>query len=319
MSPRAIFLDLDGTLLNDRGLVPDSAVRAVRAARARGHQVFLCTGRSLVQIWDEILDIGVDGVIAAAGGYVRVGEHVLAHQVVPVEHLRRLIDLFDAHGIPFVLESAAGLYGTRGARERLAHYITADADPALQRERQDGFGPIVAGISVDEPLVRDDVSKVLFLDSPLTLDEVRAAVSDIFDVLPSSSGVLGPRSGEVSPIGIHKALGIALLVEHLGIDLAGTVAIGDGYNDIEMLDLVGTGIAMAGAPPQLLAVADDVTAGPDADGILAAFLAHGLVGPLDLADPSAGGRPGGTAGVGTRRYGSSEAVRGRDTVRDRGR
>ena len=53
MTRKAVFLDVDGTLLNDRGLVPVSARAAVAAARASGHLVFLCTGRSLPELWPK--------------------------------------------------------------------------------------------------------------------------------------------------------------------------------------------------------------------------------------------------------------------------
>ena len=45
MTRKAVFLDVYGTLIDDYGRVPDSAVRAVRGARTNGHLVFLCTGR----------------------------------------------------------------------------------------------------------------------------------------------------------------------------------------------------------------------------------------------------------------------------------
>src|SRR5512141_955221 len=86
---KAVFLDVDGTLVNDRGLVPDSARQAVREARANGHRVFLCTGRSPAELWPELTDIGVDGLIAASGAFVEVGVEVLLHRCLTrseVEH-----------------------------------------------------------------------------------------------------------------------------------------------------------------------------------------------------------------------------------------
>ena len=70
MSAKAVFLDIDGTLLDGFGLVPESAAEAVRAARANGHEVYVCTGRALAELWDHVLEPGFDGIIASAGGYV---------------------------------------------------------------------------------------------------------------------------------------------------------------------------------------------------------------------------------------------------------
>lgn len=52
-----IFLDVDGTLVNDNGIVPKSARIAVKEARKNGHYVFLCTGRSKAELFDHIMEI----------------------------------------------------------------------------------------------------------------------------------------------------------------------------------------------------------------------------------------------------------------------
>jgi hydroxymethylpyrimidine pyrophosphatase-like HAD family hydrolase len=76
MTRKAVFLDVDGTLIDDYGRVPDSAVRAVREARRNGHLVFLCTGRSMVELSPGVLDVGFDGFVVASGAYVQVGSVV---------------------------------------------------------------------------------------------------------------------------------------------------------------------------------------------------------------------------------------------------
>lgn len=71
MKTNLIFLDIDGTLCGPGGVVPPSAIDACQKARQNGHLIFLCTGRSKVEISDEIMGIGFDGVIGAAGGVYR--------------------------------------------------------------------------------------------------------------------------------------------------------------------------------------------------------------------------------------------------------
>lgn len=74
---KIIFLDIDGTLVNDNGVIPKSAIEAVRQARANDHYVFLCTGRSKAELFDYIMQIGFDGVIAASGGYIEVDNRII--------------------------------------------------------------------------------------------------------------------------------------------------------------------------------------------------------------------------------------------------
>ena len=70
MNPKFIFLDIDGTLVSAMQPPSWQVAAAVRGARANGHKVFLCTGRNMPIIGQDILDIGFDGVIASAGSHV---------------------------------------------------------------------------------------------------------------------------------------------------------------------------------------------------------------------------------------------------------
>jgi Cof subfamily protein (haloacid dehalogenase superfamily) len=275
---KAVFLDVDGTLVNDRGLVPDSAGRAVRKARANGHLMFLCTGRSLAELWPEIVDLGFDGVVAAAGCYVETGGEVLVHHHFTDDDVRHVIDYFGPRGVEYFLESNDGLFGSPGLRPRLRQLIfgsVTDEDVLAELER--GLGGFIESVKVDGDPFATRINKVSFLDSDTTLDEVRAEFSGRFTVIPATVPMFGPNSGELSLQGVHKAGGIELLTEHLGIDRADTLALGDGFNDLEMLEHVAVGIAMGNAPRAVQEIADDVTGTPDEDGVLTAFVKYGLV------------------------------------------
>lgn len=66
---KLIFLDVDGTLVDYENCLPDSAVVAIRAARSKGHRVYLCTGRSRAEVYPPLWDIGLDGMIGGNGSY----------------------------------------------------------------------------------------------------------------------------------------------------------------------------------------------------------------------------------------------------------
>lgn len=275
---RAVFLDVDGTLVNDRGLVPPSARDAVVAARANGHQVFLCTGRSTAELWDDILGIGFDGVIAAAGGYVEHEGEVLLHRSVDVEHLRHAVEFFDRHGVEYYLEANSGLYGSRRSRERLRDLLfggVTDEDVLAELER--GLGGFIDSLVVGADPIRTDINKISFLDSGVPFETIRAEFEETFVVHHATVPMFGPSSGEMSIPGIHKATAIELPIEHAGIPREDTIAYGDGTNDVEMLQYVEVGVAMGNAHPSLLEVADLVTADADHDGIALSFAGLGLV------------------------------------------
>ena len=67
---KIIFIDVDGTLVNYEGIIPESATAAIRKARANGHRVYISTGRSKAEVYKDIWDIGLDGMIGGNGSYV---------------------------------------------------------------------------------------------------------------------------------------------------------------------------------------------------------------------------------------------------------
>ena len=70
MNRKLIFLDVDGTLTVPGGYEPpESALRAIKTARERGHKVFLCSGRNFGML-GPLRKYGFDGGIASCGGYV---------------------------------------------------------------------------------------------------------------------------------------------------------------------------------------------------------------------------------------------------------
>lgn len=72
-----IFIDADGTLLNDEKHVPKSAAEAIQSARRNGHRAYLCTGRSREDIFEEIENAGFDGFICDNGALIESDGEVI--------------------------------------------------------------------------------------------------------------------------------------------------------------------------------------------------------------------------------------------------
>lgn len=271
----AVFLDVDGTYLIG-GEVPPSAADAVRAARDRGHAVFLCTGRSLAEIGGSLTEAGFDGIISAGGALAEYAGHVVVSHAFPRPLLRRTLAWLDARGIHHILETDAALLGSDGVRMRLARIahpeLDAEALAALVATGADIVKPVVPRAG----RVPDDVRKILFLGSDVPLAEVRAAFGAELDVIGDTIPSFGAGMGELTLPGVHKAAAIARVVAAAGIDRADTIAFGDGPNDLEMLAWVGVGVAMADASPEVRAAADLVVPAASDDGIAVGFRRLGL-------------------------------------------
>lgn len=278
MNRKAVFLDVDGTLINDFGYVPVSAAEAIRAARTNGHLVFLCTGRSMVELPPDLLDIGFDGFVLAAGAFVQVGSDVLTHRRLTPEALHHVADYFEVHGGGYYFQANDGIYATPAARDLLGRIVTEAVvgDPAFD-DLDHGLLGYIDTINVDTDPYVLPITKAIYFDARATFDEIRTEFTD-FDIVPTSVTVFGTQAGEMMIPGVHKAAGIDVVLAHTGIYRADTIAIGDSYNDLEMLAHVAVGIAMSNAPQAVKDIADEVTTTPDEDGILLALERHGLVG-----------------------------------------
>jgi Cof subfamily protein (haloacid dehalogenase superfamily) len=192
-----------------------------------------------------------------------------------VEHL---VAFLGDHGIDFFLEANSGMYGTSQTRERIMTAVYGEAaDDTVMADLAVGFGQFIEKFIVDKGLIRDDINKVSFLGSPMTIDDIRAEFAGELDIVPGTVAKFGTNSGEMSLPGIHKATGIEVILARAGIAWDDTIAFGDSTNDIEMIQYVAVGVAMADARPEVLSVSDMVTPPAGEDGLAQGFRALGLI------------------------------------------
>ncbi len=281
LRPRAVFLDIDGTYA-DHGLAPDAHVEAVRAARRKGHLVFVCTGRPLSMVPEHILDAGFDGVITGAGARVELRGEVLKDTRFQPDVAARIVETLDAHDAAYILEAPEALYGRTGVDQRLRTVLgpvfagrprhdgllSTDVDPL-----EDILGPMQYG----DDLRSASYAKISCFDSPVPLTKLMDAFGPEVGLIPSSLSALCDRAGEIFMAGTHKAVGIQVVEKRLGLKREDIVAIGDSANDIEMLVYAGIGIAVEDGHPKVLEVADRLTAGPAGNGVALAFAELGLL------------------------------------------
>ncbi|WP_078576035.1 Cof-type HAD-IIB family hydrolase [Salipaludibacillus agaradhaerens] len=276
---KVIFIDVDGTLVNEHGVIPESAKVAIKKARENGHLVFICTGRSKAELFPDILNIGFSGIIGAAGGYIEIGEEVLLHERVQQEDVKHAVHFFNTHGIDFYLESNGGLFASNNCKKKIRFIIEKllHEHPEAREDVEKGIQPFHDSLIENEDLMRDDINKISFLGSSVPIERIQQEFEDVFTVIPSTVPAFGSNSGELSLAGIHKATAIEKLIKHLKIKKKDTFAYGDGLNDLEMIEFVQYGIAMGNAKEALKVVADDVTDTPDNDGIYNSFQKYGLI------------------------------------------
>ncbi|NDR54073.1 Cof-type HAD-IIB family hydrolase [Actinomyces sp. 432] len=276
--PRIILLDVDGTLVTYTNMLPDSAVRAVRRARAAGHRVYVTTGRSRAEVPERIWSIGLDGMIGGNGAYVEDDGEVLLHRHLSRDDCARIVAWLRARGLTFYLESNSGLYAPESfpdaARDAIRAYAAGKGhDDAASLEVADALPDLV----LTEQLVREDVNKISFvLSGPQDIEAARQAFPGL---LVGTWGGRGHAAlfGDLALPAANKVDAIDVLLRHLGASPGDAVAFGDGAVDVGMLRHCGVGVAMGNAAPGVKAAADLVTDDVEDDGLARAFTRLGLI------------------------------------------
>ncbi|MEE2522044.1 HAD-IIB family hydrolase [Pseudarthrobacter sp. J75] len=275
---RAVFLDVDGTYA-DYGVVPDGHVRAVQAARAAGHKVFLCTGRPLSMLPPSILAAGFDGVVASAGAYVQVAGEVLVDRRLPDDLAYRAVAALDAHGAVYILEAVEALYAPESVEARLRSIVRQHFSNHPDGPEAGSSAILGAVRPLPAPADAADLpafAKVSVFESPVPMEQLVTEIGDGIAVVANSIVEEGRHAGELYQAGLSKADGVAAAIAHLGIAREDTVAVGDGENDLEMIAYAGIGVVIEGSSPALMALADRTAAPPHEEGLVAAFAELGL-------------------------------------------
>lgn len=288
-SPRIVFIDVDGTILEHGSVIAPSTVSAIRSARAHGHLVYLCTGRSEGDIHPDVRAIGFDGAITNGGAFATRGDDLLFAHTMPRADVERLIAYFDSAGIHYFLQADTEVYASPGVLAMMADFLRQRAERRAEDLKHlgvddDGLDLLDAVLSeasarytpvADADL--DAIAKAVFVSAHSdSVDRAQRDLGERFHVIPGSMPLPGGSNGEISLQGTNKGAAIVEVLDILGLDAKDAVGIGDSWNDVEMFEVCGTSVAMAGADPQLKELADRVTTGVLDDGVRNALVELGL-------------------------------------------
>jgi Cof subfamily protein (haloacid dehalogenase superfamily) len=228
---------------------------AIAAARAAGIHVVLVTGRMFQSVRQYALDAGLDDPVVCYQGAV-VAEPVsgrwLRHEPIPLELARETIQVLNEEGFNLNCYVDDELYVAAITPEARRY-----AD--FQHLELHEVGNLLQWLS--EP-----PTKLVVIDDPHVLDDLEQRMKTRFDGRLYISKSL-PFFLEFASPDVTKASGLEFLSEHLGFSREGTVAFGDGENDIELVDWAGYGVAVENAHDRVKEIADFVCPPVDEEGV----------------------------------------------------
>lgn len=254
MEKKLLFLDLDGTLLNDKKEITPGNRAALEQALRKGHGVVIATGRPLQGAVDQAKALGLD----------QPGCYLIAYNGAVIFDWKTRQELFRRDLDP---ETVYAVFDR--ANEQKIHIQTYDARDVLVeklcddenirrycRETNTTFRvleDIRTGLQIRpvKMLMSDFESKSALLEMESWMHEHMADRADCFF---SCETYL-----EVVPKGMNKGEAVKLLCAALEVPLKNAVAVGDAANDIPMIAAAGVGVAMANGTDAVKAVADYIT------------------------------------------------------------
>lgn len=254
---RLIATDLDGTLLNSAHVVTPRTERALKAAIAQGVQVIFATGKTMHsrRALVKQLDLNTPGVYSQGLVLLNADGSVRYRRDLDRETARPVITFVEERGYNLVAVAEGGTHILTERLSSLTDFMIAHHEPYPEL-----VGPLSAVID------RVALTKLLIEIPPAELPGVRDELARLtggkVELVRSM-----PQLLEVLPPGASKGDGLRRLLDDLAIDPQHVIAFGDAENDLEMLQMVGLGVAMGNATDSVKAVADYVTASNDEDGV----------------------------------------------------
>ena len=195
MNQKVVFLDVDGTIVNDKGIIPESTKTAIRKAVENGHKLVVCSGRSLFQLPQMLLDLGFSGMVTAAGAQVIADGKEIYHAVIDEEHRKFIVDYMEKNNFVYCFQTDAGVVMNKRSEQQILK-IMSDMGITEEHLRQ-----LVGEFFIQEDVWNNEKEeKLIYYDAPFGVARVHADLEPYFDVVALSLSGADDYCGEV---GIH--------------------------------------------------------------------------------------------------------------------
>ena len=258
MNPiKIIFFDIDGTLVDhSTGRIPEKTYEALHRLREKGILLCIATGRAPASLPD-FDGFRFDALCTFNGSLAYTQEQTIHADPLSPENVTKVIANANAIGRPVSIATRDGL-SANGIDIDLADYyrlagLELTADPNF------------------DLVCREDIYQIMLGCREADFDAIVQGTSGV------KLAVSWDRAVDVISATSGKGAAIRKMVEFFHLKPEESLAFGDSFNDIDMLQAAGTGVAMGNATPKLKQVADDVCGHVSEDGIYHYCVDHGLI------------------------------------------
>lgn len=259
---KSLFFDIDGTLVSFKTHeIPQSTTAALAKAKAKGVGIYISTGRPISIITNlKAIEPLIDGYITTNGALCFIGNETVCCNAIAQDDVATIIADADKHDYTMLVvgEHDVRLYNPKN----IFHEVFFDE---------------LNVTNIDTTLPASDVigKQRILQFSPFITAEHEA---ELMPTMPDCvSGRWHEAFTDITAKEADKGKGLAAMAQHLGLDIAETMAFGDGGNDVAILRRAGIGVAMGNAGDAALNAADYVTSSVDDNGIANALRHFGVI------------------------------------------
>jgi len=245
-----IALDIDGTVLHEDGTLGDEVVEQIQRTSALGHEVMLATGRSVAMTLPVLDRLGITPeYLVCSNGAITLKRDPDA----PLGYSRHFVETFNPGEVLTTIRSNLDA----------AHYAVEDENGLY---RFTGFFPDgtlgASSVQVEfDELLSQEATRVVVISPEHDIEDFLSVVERM-GLHKVSYNVGWTAWLDIAPDGVNKSTALERVRALLDIPRSRVMAVGDGRNDIEMLEWAsaeGRGVAMGQAPVEVVAVANETT------------------------------------------------------------
>ncbi|WP_159583074.1 HAD-IIB family hydrolase [Streptococcus halichoeri] len=279
MTIKAVFFDIDGTLLNDRKNVQKTTQQAIQSLKKQGIMVGLATSRGPAFVQPFLENLGLDFAVTYNGQYILTRDKILYQNQLPKSLIYKIIRYASDVKKEVSLGTASGLSGSRiidMGTSPFGQLISSIVPKKMVRTVESSFKHLIRRIKPQSfnnlvTIMRKPIYQIVMVASAEETKEITEKFPHI-KITRSS-----PYSIDMISVGQSKVKGIERLGQMFGFDLSEVMAFGDSDNDLEMLSGVGVGVAMGNSDAAVKEGAHFITASNNNDGISQALAHYGLI------------------------------------------
>ncbi|UOQ47069.1 Cof-type HAD-IIB family hydrolase [Gracilibacillus caseinilyticus] len=258
---KALFLDIDGTILKQDHSIEASTKKAVKQAQTNGIEVFLATGRPLHEI-DEIADtLQIDSLIGYNGAYAIYNGNTMVNEPLDGAMIDHYLEVAKQQQHEMILYTKGLNLLTNRTKEYVKEFINyfhlKDCQLYEQHFRDDILGITVMNVKPHEPVLYDLANENIYFSQVNV-----KGLEHNYDVIREN---------------VNKGFAIQHTLKQLAIEPSQAIAFGDGMNDKQMLQAVEYSFAMGNANPELFAYAKYKTTSVEDSGIYNGLATLGIV------------------------------------------